>query len=442
MPYQIKKQGNEFCVVKKDDGKKIACHKSQDKAKAQLRALYASEGHEGVDLENLMLAAENDGEVIKSTAHESLAFEAKHIENADGLPEADVVIIRPGEGSNRRFYSREALQDAVARDFWGNDGKGTPMFVDHGDKLMPRKRKVMDLMATIRPGATYIGQEGEVRAKVQFVREDFAKFAKNAGKAIGLSAVHEFMGQRFRGNDHHYHERVDKLVAPISVDFVAFPAQGGEIAQFLSASESEDDVDWSQVDQELLNKHRPDLVKEILATAAESDDPGDDVPDPQPPAPQDPPVPPAPNPGVVTLETVRGIVQEAVEKVHSDYRERDEKRAQAKAEISAHLAKSGLNDKIKGRLMTAFEGVEEYDKGAVQAAIDGAFDEVRSQSGLRGPQVLGLGNSVAQEDDETPTDPATLKRAALPTFSALNQRMAYKPRNYTKGDGQQAGKAN
>lgn len=43
MPYRIKKQGNKYAVIKQDDGKVMGVHVSEKKAKAQVRALYASE---------------------------------------------------------------------------------------------------------------------------------------------------------------------------------------------------------------------------------------------------------------------------------------------------------------------------------------------------------------------------------------------------------------
>lgn len=43
MPWQIKKQGNEFCVVTKDGGKLVKCHPTREKAKSHLTALYVNE---------------------------------------------------------------------------------------------------------------------------------------------------------------------------------------------------------------------------------------------------------------------------------------------------------------------------------------------------------------------------------------------------------------
>lgn len=42
MPYKIEHKGDQFCVVKADSGESVGCHPSEEKAKAQLRALYAN----------------------------------------------------------------------------------------------------------------------------------------------------------------------------------------------------------------------------------------------------------------------------------------------------------------------------------------------------------------------------------------------------------------
>jgi len=43
VPWHIEKREDEFCVIKNDDGESEGCHPTEEKAKAQMRALYASE---------------------------------------------------------------------------------------------------------------------------------------------------------------------------------------------------------------------------------------------------------------------------------------------------------------------------------------------------------------------------------------------------------------
>lgn len=42
-PWHIEKRGDEYCVIKDDDGEVEGCHPTRDEAEAQMRALYASE---------------------------------------------------------------------------------------------------------------------------------------------------------------------------------------------------------------------------------------------------------------------------------------------------------------------------------------------------------------------------------------------------------------
>ena len=43
MPYEIRKMGAEFCVMKQGTERKMGCHPTEEKAKRQMAALYASE---------------------------------------------------------------------------------------------------------------------------------------------------------------------------------------------------------------------------------------------------------------------------------------------------------------------------------------------------------------------------------------------------------------
>jgi phage head maturation protease len=47
MPWHIEKRDDEFCVIKDSDNSSEGCHPTEEKAKAQMAALYASESTEG-----------------------------------------------------------------------------------------------------------------------------------------------------------------------------------------------------------------------------------------------------------------------------------------------------------------------------------------------------------------------------------------------------------
>lgn len=66
MPWEVKKNGNEFCVYKKGSNDKVACHPTREAAVRQMRALYANEG---------------------TMKHSLIAFGENVLEDAEGEPE-------------------------------------------------------------------------------------------------------------------------------------------------------------------------------------------------------------------------------------------------------------------------------------------------------------------------------------------------------------------
>ena len=75
MPWSVRKAGDgRYCVVKKDGGKVVACHETSTKARAQVRALYASEPDAGLDSIELALfveaARERDVNIPGGSGHQ------------------------------------------------------------------------------------------------------------------------------------------------------------------------------------------------------------------------------------------------------------------------------------------------------------------------------------------------------------------------------------
>lgn len=376
---------------------------------------------------------------IQSTVQQTLgALEAVWTDNAEGLPQADVVIIRPGESANRRFYSKEAIAKAVHTGFWNN----TPMFVDHGTPGMPRKRSVKDLMGRLEN--TYLGTEGEARGRVTFFDPVFAKVVKAAGPAIGLSAVHEFLGQRFRGNDGHMHENVHEFKTNHSVDFVAFPAAGGEIAQFMPAmeSESEDDVDWKNLTREMLEEHQNELKPEVAALLAAESDGGDDGDDEEVP-PQEPPQEPGPEEGkapagMIAMESVNSYIDEQVDRRIAALRKSDDAKAETARQVRELVVKAGLPEPSRESVIGQFSAAESFDQEAVQKAIDHKAEELKAV-GWHGPKVEGLGSSSANSTSDSTAGSGTVK-----PWEAFESQMEYTPATGKKSSdkGEQTGKAN
>lgn len=62
MPYEIRKNKNKWCVYKKGGEKPFGCHDTHEKAKAQLRALYASENRNDISANHLKAISQTDTE--------------------------------------------------------------------------------------------------------------------------------------------------------------------------------------------------------------------------------------------------------------------------------------------------------------------------------------------------------------------------------------------
>lgn len=308
----------------------------------------------------------------------------------------EVVLVRPGESQNRRFYSKEAIQQAVDSGFWNN----TKMFLDHGtDKNMPMARSIKDLVAGI--DSTRVGDAGEAIGVGRFFRPDFAAFAAEAKDHMGVSIVHQFKGQRYRGSDGHTHERVDQFLTNYSADWVAFPAAGGAINNFLPAheSQSEDDVEWSELTVDMVKAHAPDVHNAIVTEAqADMSPSGTGSQDGDGSGTAEVPV-------GLTADAVATIVAEAIEK-HD--RERDEKLAASEAiqtQIAALVDASGLPDLTRKRITLQFAGATEFAEESVKTAIEDTKAEIAAIKG--GPVVSGLGSSLpASTTTSTPHTPA------------------------------------
>ncbi len=338
------------------------------------------------------------------------ALEAAWSNDDSGAPTAEIVIVRPGESSNNRFYSKEAIQRAVEAGFWN----GSKMFLDHGDAKMPMKRSITALVSGITE--THLGTEGEARGYVRFFNRDFAKFAQEAKDHIGVSIVHEFRGRRFRGTDGKVHEQVDDFVKNHSVDWVAFPAAGGGITQFLPAQESEADVDWDKVTPELLREHAAAVVEQIETAAREAVEASEGGQPPTLPTPK-PTEPTPPTPSGLTVEDVRAIAQEAAENARREFEEERAKEADVRQKVGTLVGKSGLPDKTRARIAASFDGSTEFVEATVQEAIEDAKAEIAEIKGA-GPRVYGLG---ASGNVGTITSGPTLKDSAA--FHAFESAM-------------------
>lgn len=406
MPYEVKRSGScppsrPFGVFKSGESKSLGCHPTAEAAQKQLRALYAQEA--------VLVGKDTVGEGTYKGRDIFSAAEAVFTEEADGPIRADVVIVRPGESQNRRFYSQEAIDRAIESGFWEN----SPMYIDHPDDIrVPTKRKLQSLVAGL--SNVRRGPSGEAVGTATFFNREFGKFAMEAKDHVGVSGVHYFKGQRYKGTDKHYHERVDDFLANVSVDFVAFPAAGGQIMQFLPAMESEDgvEIEWTDITREQLEQNRPDLVEALKGTvAAESQGNPTGVPgggNPPNPVPPEPKPEPKPDEGVtLSREDIIKVVGEALDQRDKAVTDREAVAAKAK-EI---LGKSGLPEPVRVRIQNdlAARATAENIESLATESIESAKAEGKAWAP---PRVSGMGASVPTPAAAGETKPIPLAVAA------------------------------
>lgn len=410
MPYEVKRSGScpsnrPFGVFKQGSTESVGCHPTAEAARRQLRILYAQEA--------ALVGTQTVGEGTFRGREVMAASEAVFTAEADGPITADVVIIKPGESVNRRFYSSEAIGRAIDSGFWEN----SPMFLDHPDDMkLPFKRKIGALVAGL--SNVRRGSAGEAIGTATFYNQEFGKFAMEAKQHVGISPVHFFKGQRYRGTDGHNHERVDEFLVNHSVDFVAFPAAGGEIMQFLPAMESEDgvsEIEWTDITREMLEQQRPDLVEVIKATGAESQGNPTGVPGGgNPPDPTPPPDPdPKPDEGAkgVSMVEVRRIVGEAISGALSEREKAAGDRASVESKAKDLLGKSGLPEPVRTRLQSdlAARATVENIETLASEAITVAKAEGKAWSP---PRVSGMGPSAANAAATGEGKPISMAEAA------------------------------
>jgi len=80
MPWKIEQRDGQYCVIKEDDGDVEGCHETEELAKAQMAALYASEG-KGIDLgrDSFTVYKQDDG-TFRWASVSSVAVKDKEFE--------------------------------------------------------------------------------------------------------------------------------------------------------------------------------------------------------------------------------------------------------------------------------------------------------------------------------------------------------------------------
>lgn len=308
-------------------------------------------------------------------------------EDADGRMMATIRIIKAGVSKNNRNYRPSALKKAAQEGIFN----GVRMFVDHTTPgKAPTSRKFYDLVSAIE-STEYDEENKALNGRVEFFDEAFYKRVDRAKKYTGVSIDSVLRGTRHPQPGGRALEDIHEFAQPRSVDWVVYPAAGGEIL----AMESEGDenvIDWAALEaeagtltEEELKKNAPSLWKKFHPETTANGLPVHG----------NAPESTADDEEFVRKEEIDEIVSARITAYQTEQKAVQERIASAMEQVRAAFATSGLPDRTQKRLMQGFEAQESFDEAAVQKAIDDAKEELKAAGA--GPRITGMGASGSQE---------------------------------------------
>lgn len=302
------------------------------------------------------------------------------VEEADGKKRlmATVRILKSGLSKNNRNYRAKALQEAVETKKFD----GMRMFINHDPSKVPMKRPMQEMVSAIESTSYNVAEEA-IDARVEFFDEKFYDFAQRAKRYMGDSINALVRGSRQSLSNGAVQEDIQEIVQPRSVDWVVYPAAGGEILAFESEhSEEGEDVDWDKLTLDEVKKNAPHLVSEMEAefkppsgTGPEKEPDDDDEEEALPKS-------------RVALES---IIQESIRSYATEQDSLAKKREDTGKKIRTKMETSGLPERTRARVIASFEGMTDFDDKKVQAAIDDAKEELKAVGA--GPRISGNGPS-------------------------------------------------
>jgi hypothetical protein len=321
---------------------------------------------------------------------------------ADGRPRAKMTIIKAGMSANRRNYRPGALEAAA------NAGRynGIRMFVDHSDKP-PLKRSFNEMVSAVE-SAEWNPTTSSVEGTVVFFDPAFAEKVKHARGYMGASVNNLIRATKIPQPDGTVMEDVQSIERVHSLDWVVYPAAGGELQHFLEAEG--DAVDWSKVTIEDLKANAPGLVAILTKEAEKEPDPPDDPDD--------------DGDGKLTKEAVATMLAEAL---RSHDAERDRAAAQqraASAMLTEHLTKSGLPQVVRARMQKNFMTMDPaiVTEALVTESINEAKEELKELK--VGPQIVGMGPTAGSNGRTQPGTQRMSVRESVEGFFAPSKKAA------------------
>lgn len=148
MPYKISKSGDKYCVIKKDDGKKMGCHASRDEAISQVQAIHANEAMQAI-AESFNTEEELEVE-INLNAEEEVELDSEYEEYTIAEDEAlwagNIVFEGEPTGDNREFIAGAVTWDELPIPLsWqkvSSDGHSGSVVIGRVDEMEKRENAV------------------------------------------------------------------------------------------------------------------------------------------------------------------------------------------------------------------------------------------------------------------------------------------------------------
>jgi hypothetical protein len=243
MPYQIAERNGEYCVVKKDDpeGKSFGCHPSQEKAQAQMAAIYANEGSKAMEGLADHLAKKIGGDpgfFTRCMGDESVAEYDEETRSAVCAKAHEMVVGKwPAE---KKEYGFKALPNGKWLGWWTNafkdrDGEifETKAIQEYVDSFDPKAQRVPLLFwhMPVQLGTTeWMGLVGRIGIAAGTLNETGMKAARYMEEhpeyAVGMS--HGF----FWRSDEKGKDGVDRRFRSFEVSCLPAEAAANTVTPF------------------------------------------------------------------------------------------------------------------------------------------------------------------------------------------------------------------
>jgi hypothetical protein len=303
-------------------------------------------------------------------------------EGEDGRLTAKIRIIKAGLSKNNRNYRPSALKRAAQEGIFD----GVRMFVDHAQKgKTSLSRSFMDMVSAIE-STEYDEPNQALNGNVEFFDEDFYKRVKRAQAFAGISIDSLLRGTRTPQPGGRALEDVHAFTHPRSVDWVVYPAAGGQLLATESEEEGESvgDIDWAAIEAEAgtltaedIQKNSPTLWKLFHPEGTANKLPVHGN------------APESTAAEYVAKEEVDALVDARFEAYRKEQKRIEDLKESAAEQVRAAFATSGLPPVVRARVMHGFEGITEFKQEEVQKAIDDAKEELKAVG--VGPHISGMG---------------------------------------------------